>query len=208
MTIAEGVIVKKKKMAELDRKITCAICQEHYTEPKLLPCSHYFCKDCILKLSLRAGAGKSFSCPECQEEIVLPGGSVDKLQTAFFINRIQGSIVTLEEAHGKVVHQEFGTIAEESFTKKCPTHKEPLIAYCFDCGSLICSHYMIKNHNGHKAELSKEAAPDTRKKLMEKLKPLKKLKVSLTHAVVEVQTTRCELEAQGISVANNIKLHI
>ena len=128
MTIAEGVIVKKKKMAELDRKITCAICQEHYTEPKLLPCSHYFCKDCILKLSLRAGAGKSFSCPECQEEIVLPGGSVDKLQTAFFINRIQRSIVTLEEAHSKVVHQEFGTIAEESFTKKCPTHKEPLIS--------------------------------------------------------------------------------
>ena len=204
MTMAEGVIVKKK-LAELDREITCAICQEHYTEPKLLPCSHYFCKECILKLALRAGAGKSFSCPECREEVVLLKGSVDKLQTAFFINRIQGSIVTLEEAHGEVVHQEFGNIAEDSLPKKCPAHKEPLIVYCFKCGIVICSHCMVKDHNGHKAELSKEAAPNTRKKIMDELRPLKKLKVSLTHAVVEVQTTRCELEAQGRSVANNIK---
>ena len=204
MTMAEGVIVKKK-LAELDREITCAICQEHYTEPKLLPCSHYFCKECILKLALRAGAGKSFSCPECREEVVLPKGSVDKLQTAFFINRIQGSIVTLEEAHGEVVHQEFGNNAEDSLPKKCSAHKEPLIVYCFKCGIVICSHCMVKDHNGHKAELSKEAAPDTRKKIMDELRPLKKLKVSLTHALVEVQTTRCELEAQGISVANNIQ---
>ena len=204
VTMAEGEIVKKK-LAELDREITCAICQEHYIEPKLLPCSHYFCKECILKLALRAGSGKPFSCPECCEEVLLPKGSVDKLQTAFFINRIQGSIVTLEEAHGEVVHQESGTIAKDSIPKKCPAHKEPLIVYCFDCGSLICPHCMVKDHNGHKAELSKEAAPDTRKKIMDELKPLKKLKVSLTHAVVEVQTTRCELEAQGISVANNIQ---
>ena len=69
----------------------------------------------------------------------------------------------------------------------------------------FCPHCMVKDHNGHKAELSKEAAPDTRKKLMEKLKPLRKLMVSLSHAVVEVQTTRCELEAQGLSVAKNIQ---
>ena len=138
------------------------------------------------------------------EEVILPKGSVDKLQTAFFINCFQGSIVTLEEAHGEVVHQEFGTIAEESHPKKCPAHKEPLIVYCFDCGRLICSHCMVKDHNGHKLELIKEAAPGTRKKLKEKLKPLEKLKVSLSHAVVEVQTTRCELEAQGLSVAKII----
>ena len=139
------------------------------------------------------------------EEVVLPKGSVDKLPTAFFINRIQGSIVTLKEAHGEVVHQEFGNNAEDSLAKKCPAHKEPLIAYCFDCGIVICSHCMVKDHNGHKAELSKEAVPDTRKKIMDELRPLKKLKVSLSHAVVEVQTTRCELQAQGLSVANNIQ---
>ena len=86
--------------------------------------------------------------------------------------------------------------------------------YCFDCGSLICSHCLVKDHKGHESEFNKEAAPDERKKLMGKLKPLKGLKVSLTYAVVEVQTTRCEVEvqttrceveAQGLSVAKDIR---
>ena len=194
--MAKGGSVTKKSLAELDREITCAICQEHYTEPKLLPCSHYFCKDCILKLVLRVPTSKPFFCPECREEGLLPKGGVDKLQTAFFLNRIKATIATLEGAHGEVIHQESQNIA---------AHKEPLIVYCFDCGSLICPHCVIDDHNGHKLKFNKVAAPDTRKKLMEKLKPLRELKVSLSHAVVKVQTTRCEVEAQGLSVAKDIR---
>ena len=207
--MAEGVIVTNKTLSELKREITCAICQEHYAEPKLLPCNHYFCKECILQLVHWAGTGKPFSCPKCRKEVVLPKGSVEKLETAFFINSIQESIASLEGAHGEVVQPEAcaesAAIAEDSLNKKCPDHKEPLIVYCFDCSSLICPHCTVKDHKGHKLEFSEEAAPDARKNLMEKLKPLRELKVSLTHAVVEVQTTRCELEAQGLSVANNIQ---
>ena len=203
--MAEGGSVTKKSLAELDREITCAICQEHYTEPKLLPCSHYFCKDCILKLFLRVPTGKPFSCPECREEILLPKGGIDKLQTAFFLNRIKATIATLEGAHGEVIHQESQNIAQDSLPEKCAAHKEPLIVYCFDCGSLICPHCVIDDHNGHKLKFNKVAAPDSRKKLMGKLKPLRELKVSLSHAVVKVQTTRCEVEAQGLSVAKDIR---
>ncbi len=37
------------------------------------------------------------------------------------------------------------------------------------------------------------------------LDPLKKVDVSLSHAVEEIQTTKSEIEAQGDSVANEIK---
>ena len=207
--MAEGVIVTKKSLSELKKEVTCAICQEHYTEPKLLPCNHYFCKECILQLARWTSAGKPFSCPKCRKEIVLPKGSVEKLETAFFINSIQESIAALEGAHGKVVQDEACAQSsakdEDSLAEKCPAHKEPLIVYCFDCGSLICPHCIIKDHKGHELKFNKEAAPDTRKKLVEKLKPLRKLKVRLTHAVVDVQTTRCEVEAQGLSVAKDIQ---
>ena len=193
--MAEGIA--NKSLEELKREITCAICQEHYTEPKLLPCNHYFCKECILQLLRWAGVGKPFFCPKCRKEVVLPKGSVEKLEPAFFINSIKESIAALERAQSAAK-------GENSLAKKCPAHKEPLIVYCFDCGSLICPHCSVNDHNGHKLKFNKEAAPDTRKKLKEKLKPLKELKVCLSHAVVEVQTTRCELEAQGLSVANNI----
>ena len=209
--MAEGVIVTNKSLSELKREITCAICQEHYAEPKLLPCNHYFCKECILQLVRWAGTGKPFSCPKCRKEIVLPKGSVEKLETAFFINSIQESIASLEGAHGEVVQPEdcaeSAAIAEDSLDKKCPAHKEPLIVYCFDCGSLICPHCTVKDHKGHKLEFNKEAAPGTRKNLMEKLEPLRELKVSLSYAMVEVQTTRCELDAQGLSVAKNIQTY-
>ena len=210
MTMAEGVIVKKNALEELEREVICALCQEHYIEPKLLPCSHYFCKECILKLALSTGPGKPFSCPECRMEVVLSDEDVDKLQTAFFINRIQGNILNLEGANGKMIQCELcaesADKTEDSLAIKCPVHKEPQIVCCFDCGSLICPHCIVYDHNGHKLEFNNVAAPDTRKKLMEKSKPLRELKVSLTHAVVEVQSTRCELEAQGLSVANNILL--
>ena len=193
--MAEGVA--NKSLEELEREITCAICQEHYTVPKLLPCNHYFCKECILQLVRWAGTGKPFSCPKCRKEVMLPEGSVDKLETAFFINSIQESTASLERAQSAAKE-------EDSLAKKCSAHKEPLIVYCFDCGSLICSHCIVNDHNGHELKFNKEAAPEARKKLKEKLKPLRELRVSLSHAVVQVQTTRYELEAQGLSVANNI----
>ena len=195
-TMAEGVV--NMSLAELKGEITCAICQEHYTEPKLLPCYHYFCKECILQLVHRAGAGKPFSCPKCRKEVLLTKGSVEKLETAFFINSIQESIASLERAQSAAK-------VGDSLAKKCPAHKEPLIVYCFDCGSLICPHCIVKDHKGHELEFNDVAASEARKKLMEKLKRLRELKVSLSHAVVEVQTTRCELEAQGLSVTNNIQ---
>ena len=127
----------------------------------------------------------------------------------FYEPSIKGSIATLEGDHGEVAQQEAyeesQAKAEDSFVKKCPVHKEPLVVYCFDCCSLICPNCTVKDHQGHKLEFSQIAASDTRKKLMEKLTPLRKLGVSLSHAVVEVQTIRCELEAQGLSVAKNIR---
>ena len=140
---------------------------------------------------------QAFLLPEGSERSRLSEGQCETLETAFFVNDIQDAIAALERAQSAAK-------GEASLAKKCPAHKELLIVYCFDCSSLICPHCTVKDHNGHKLEFNKNAAPEARKKLKEKLKPLRALKVSLSHAVVQVQTTRCEVEAQGLSVANNI----
>ena len=72
------------------------------TEPKILPCLHYYCKKCILKLAPRTGSNQSFSCPECWEETTLPEGGVDQLKTAFFVNRFKSNFSVLQRVHGKV----------------------------------------------------------------------------------------------------------
>ena len=123
------MLVEGKSLEELESEITCPICQEHYTEPKVLPCLHYYCKKCILKLALRTQSGKSFHCPECRCEAILPEGGVDNLKTAFFANRLKSKVTTLQKAHGKV------EVKCELCTASPPGVAE---AFCRQCARFIC----------------------------------------------------------------------
>ena len=126
--MAESVPVEEKSLEELESEITCPICQEHYTEPKVLPCLHYYCKKCILKLALRTQSGESFHCPECRYKSVLPEGGVDSLKTAFFANRLKSKVITLQKAHGKM----------EVKCELC-TASSNADAFCRQCTRFICN---------------------------------------------------------------------
>ncbi len=253
--MAEGIRHEKKSLEDLERDITCAVCQECYTEPKLLPCLHYYCKKCILQLAHRTASQKPFSCPECRKETTLPVEGVDGLKTAFFVYRMQSMYSTVERVHGKVEvkcegctgsedkaeafcrqcavfickecvkqHKKWkafsshevdtledlkqGRVREitvdEPPTKKCPTHEEPLIIYCFDCATVICHHCTAKIHRDHNFEFSKVAAPNTRKTLLSKVEPIKEKVSNISRAVKAVQTTIQEVEEQGTCVTNTI----
>ena len=253
--MAEGGALERKSLEQLEKEITCAVCQEHYTEPKILPCLHYYCKKCVLKLALRTGSKQPISCPECREETTLPEGGVDQLKTAFFVNRFKSNFCVLQKVHSKVdviceECTESGDKAEafcrqcaificrecarqhkrmKSFsshkvvsledlkqgqareiatkeppTKKCDVHEEPLIIFCSDCNSLICRDCTVKTHKDHEFEFSKVAAPDTKKKLLDHLSPLRSAVNSLSSAVGDIQNTKQEVEAQGKSIADTI----
>ena len=253
--MAEGGALERKSLEQLEKEIICAVCQEHYTEPKILPCLHYYCKKCVHALVLRTGSKQSFSCPECREKTILPEGGVDQLKTAFFVNRFKSNFSVLQRVHGKVEVMceectESGDKAEafcrqcavfvcrecarqhkrmKSFsshevvslkdlkqgrareiatkeppTKKCDVHEEPLIIFCSDCNSLICRDCTVKIHKEHEFEFSKVAAPDTKKKLLDHLSPLRSAVISLSSAVGDIQNIKQEVEAQGKSVADTI----
>ena len=253
--MVEGGALDRKSLEQLEKEITCAVCQEHYTEPKILPCLHYYCKKCILKLAIRTGSKQPFSCPECREETTLPEGDADQLKRAFFVNRFKSNFSVLQRVHGKVEVMceectESGDKAEafcrqcavficrecarqhkrmKSFsshevvsledlkqgrtreiatkeppTKKCDVHEEPLIIFCSDCDLLICHLCTVKTHRSHDFEFCKMAAPDTRKKLLGNLSPLKAAVGSLSTAIGDIQDTKQEVEVQGKSVADTI----
>ena len=145
--MAEGIVVEGKTVEELEREITCGICQEHYTEPKALPCLHYYCKKCVLRLALRTGTGKPFSCPECRCEATLPEGGVDELKTAFFVNRLKTTVSTMERAHGKV----------EVKCELCSDTVDKAEAFCRQCAMFICKD-CVKQHKRLKTYLTHEVA--------------------------------------------------
>ena len=122
----------KKTLEDFEREVTCAVCLEHYTEPKVLSCLHYYCKTCIVKLALKKNP---FPCPDCRKEVKLEVGTEDELPTAHFINR-------LKELHAK---QE-KVLSRDVVCEVCTKIKVQAEAYCKQCGKFICKR-CVESHS-------------------------------------------------------------
>ena len=69
----------------------CPVCQTEFTDPKILPCLHTFCEQC-LENSLRQSNiqnGQAFLCPLCRSESKVPLGGVEALKTNIFYETLQ-----------------------------------------------------------------------------------------------------------------------
>ncbi|XP_064396595.1 E3 ubiquitin-protein ligase TRIM71-like [Halichondria panicea] len=125
-------------VADLEQEVTCGICHDRYQEPKLLPCCHYYCKQCILTLSSRYRPNQPFPCPDCREPTLLPDNNPDRLPTAFFINRMKALHSRMEKAHGKL----------ENTCEVCSGGKAT--AFCRQCVQFICED-CVRSHQRMKS---------------------------------------------------------
>ena len=148
----------------VEDEITCPVCQDHFQEPKILPCCHYYCKQCVQKLAMRAGANQPFPCPECRSDTFLPQNDPNQLPTAFFVNRMKELHTKMEKAHGKV----------EALCEQCSGGKA--IAFCRHCTEFICEecvkiHQKIKAFAGHKVTSLEELKKGESKEILIKKPP-------------------------------------
>ncbi|XP_061445966.1 E3 ubiquitin-protein ligase TRIM56 [Rhineura floridana] len=104
--------------------LTCTICLECLSRPRILPCLHSYCHDCLEKL---AEGRKELHCPECREQVALPCG-VGGLKTSFFIN----GLLDLVRPAGKA----------EPTCSLCPLigqeANRPAVSRCLDCADDMC----------------------------------------------------------------------
>ncbi|XP_071508421.1 E3 ubiquitin-protein ligase Midline-1-like [Diadema antillarum] len=59
--------------------LQCPICLNTFVDPRLLSCSHTYCKDCLKRLS-KSQKGREITCPLCRKITIVPKGKVDLLQ--------------------------------------------------------------------------------------------------------------------------------
>ena len=133
----------EKGLEKLEEEITCPVCHEHFRDPKILPCLHYYCKECVRQLALQAGSNSPFACPECRRGTILLQNDPDQLPTAFFVNRMKELRTKMHKAHGKV----------ETMCEMCSRTKAE--AFCRQCAEFICndcvrSHINMKVFASHK----------------------------------------------------------
>ena len=112
-----------KKLAD---QLTCGICLESYTDPKLLQCFHVFCKKCLEQVAARGQQGQPLVCPNCRGTTQIPPNAISSLQGAFHIHHL----FEIQDALKKI------KAPQRPICEKCK--KRNATSYCRDCGQFIC----------------------------------------------------------------------
>ncbi|XP_071855589.1 uncharacterized protein [Apostichopus japonicus] len=114
----------------------CSVCLDQLKDPKLLPCLHRYCSDC-LKVVMQISDTETFKCPMCNQHHAIPANGVDGFKTDFHMK----SMLEFIQLQKSFKEKEF---------KKCIScsQKKTVTAYCFKCKNFLCDpcyHFHIKN---------------------------------------------------------------
>ncbi|XP_019618795.1 PREDICTED: tripartite motif-containing protein 3-like [Branchiostoma belcheri] len=135
------------------KELSCSICLELFTRPKVLPCQHTFCQDCLQGV---AGWGGTLRCPICRQQVTLPpqgvAGLPDNLIVANMCERFQQQATTSEE-----------TREQPQSGNRCSFHPTDVYRmYCKQCQMPVCDECIEGAHNRHLLTTIKKAAQENR----------------------------------------------
>ena len=122
-----------RSVTEIQNLLVCDVCKKTINEPKILPCSHSFCKACLENLATQDdenvdGEGKKLDCPTCMSTVTLkPDGNVAGLPDSEFIAKLLTA-----------VGQDRKKEAASAVCSYPRCKKEPSITICMECEMLLC----------------------------------------------------------------------
>ena len=143
-SIDRGVVKSgcgEKKM-ESDK---CAVCDNFFNDPRILPCLHSFCSKCIVSLN----QDNSVTCPTCSyQSLISPdhdGDGVQSLQSNTWLretSRINGFIHEISQS------------SPDSASCASCGENAPSSSYCIECNGGVCkiclkAHSKVKDLRSH-----------------------------------------------------------
>ena len=122
-------------LKELADVTVCSVCTDVFTDPRVLPCVHTYCLECIQGWGKDKLPGEKVPCPLCRKEFTIPENGLGGMPRNFFVERI---IRAQDMEHTSVEAQSnpcnMCTYRATSEAAKI----DPATAYCLQCQEAFC----------------------------------------------------------------------
>ena len=127
-----------------DMVLLCSVCLDCYTEPKVLPCQHTFCRECLETIVNAQKSKTSILCPECRLEVTLPTNGVRGLTTNFLINKLVDLLHSYKPEDtvrkpSQVMCDICGDEGDHDDSGAVDSSESVAVAHCKDCSLNLCS---------------------------------------------------------------------
>ena len=152
----------------VEDRLECFICLEEFTDPRMLPCLHTMCRDCIEDL-VSSASGQKFQCPACRYECKVPKEGVSGFPKNFFLNDVKELLQELNKL--KTIDAQ-GESRKHPGQRECDNAKKDTKAhggattFCADCEEFYCEtcasyHRMLGVSCHHQLSPASEADTST-----------------------------------------------
>ena len=150
--------LKSSTTTQLTDVTECCICLKTFTDPRMLPCIHTFCFQCLQEMVDKSDKkpGDTILCPMCRKEFTIPSDGVQAIQKNVFLAGVIEVKDTLIESKVAVAlcdvckAKDAGTESNTSkATSRCLDCQENL---CEDCSKMHKAFKISRNHKVKKID--------------------------------------------------------
>ena len=150
---------------KLEEQITCPICLEHFTDPKLIPCSHSFCLKCLQRVPIELVNGSHcLPCPTCRLSCPVPDKGLASLSPSFVVNNLI-EVYGLMKKVSDHQHASCDNCDNNNADRYC---KQCAMFYCQQC---LHFHDKLKSNTSHHTISLDEVASSVHQLPLAKLDP-------------------------------------